>query len=88
MMLYKCHKKLMKGSEIMDIPTRNLSRYVKDKGINISKMSRDTKIPYISLYDSLINDSRDRDLRVGEFFTICDFLDVKCEDFAEEKEVV
>jgi hypothetical protein len=66
----------------MDVPTRNLSEYVKRTGINISKMSRDTGLPYVSLYDSLINDSRDRDLRVGEFFTICKFLGVKGERFA------
>ena len=77
----------------MDIPTRNLSKYVKEKGINLAKMSRDTGIPYIALYDSLMNDSRDRDLRVGEFFVICRFLGVKGEDFSEdpaepEKEVV
>ena len=70
----------------MDIPTRNLSKYVKEKGINLAKMSRDTGIPYIALYDSLMNDSRDRDLRVGEFFVICRFLGVKGEDFSEEPE--
>ncbi len=67
----------------MDVPTRNLSNYVKDKGINISKMSRDTGIPYMSIYDSLINKERDRDLRVGEMFTICRFLDVNPMDFAD-----
>ena len=34
----------------MDTLTKNLSRYVKDKGINVSKMSRDTGIPYMVLY--------------------------------------
>ncbi len=88
----KYHKKLMKEVREMDIPTRNLSKYVKEKGINLAKMSRDTGIPYIALYDSLMNDSRDRDLRVGEFFVICRFLGVKGEDFADnpepEKEMV
>lgn len=68
----------------MDIPTRNLSTYVKKTGINLSKMARDTGLPYMALYDSLINDSRDRDLRVGEFFLICKFLGVKGEAFAEK----
>lgn len=66
----------------MDIPTKNLSRYVKEKGINLSKMSRDTKIPYVSLYDSLLNPNRDRDLRAGEFLLVCKFLDVNPMDFA------
>lgn len=68
----------------MDTPTKKISEYVRNKGINISKMSRETGIPYMTLYDSLMNDSRNRDLRVGEFFVICRFLGVKGEDFAEE----
>ncbi len=68
----------------MDIPTRNLSEYVKATGANLAKMSRDTGIPYISIYDSLANESRDRDLRVGEFFRICNFLKMNPTDFAEE----
>ncbi len=69
----------------MDTPTKKLSEYVRSKGINLSKMSRDTGIPYVSLYDSLMNESRDRDLRVGEFFVICRFLGVKGEDFADKE---
>lgn len=70
----------------MDIPTKNLSVYVREKGINISKLSRDTAIPYVSLYDSLMNESRDRDLRVGEFFTVCAYLGVNPLDFNVEVE--
>ena len=66
----------------MDVPTKNLSRYVKEKGINLSKMSRDTKIPYVSLYDSLLNPNRDRDLRAGELCLVCKFLGVNPMDFA------
>ena len=69
----------------MDTPTKKLSEYVRSKGINLSKMSRDTGITYVSLYDSLMNESRDRDLRVGEFFVICRFLGVKGEDFADKE---
>lgn len=65
----------------MDRQTKRLSKYVKDKGINLSKMSRETGIPYISIYDSLVNKSRDRDLRVGEFFKICDYLRVDVKKF-------
>ena len=69
----------------MDLPTRNLSRYIKGKGINLSQMSRITSIPYMSLYDSLLNNDRDRDLRVGEFFRICEYLEVPAETFAKEE---
>lgn len=74
----------------MDIPTKNLSKYIKEKGINVSKMSRDTGISYMALYDSLMNPDRERDLRAGELFMVCDFLSVNPMDFAEEpdKEVV
>lgn len=73
----------------MDIPTRNLSKYVKEKGINISKMSRDTQISYMALYNSLMNSERERDLRAGEMLSVCQFLGVNPKDFAEpDKEVV
>lgn len=68
----------------MDIPTRNLRAYVKEKGFNLSEMSRKTNVPYMVLYDSLLNKDRDRDLRVGEFFTVCKFIGVDPRDFAEE----
>lgn len=66
--------------------TKNLARYVAETGIRMSTMSKKTGIPYAALYDSLINDSRDRDLRVGEFFKICEFLKKNPMDFAEEQE--
>ena len=50
----------------MDTATREISKYVKEKGINIANMSRALNIPYISLYDSLSNENRDRDLRADE----------------------
>ncbi|RHU85696.1 hypothetical protein DXC26_00490 [Clostridiaceae bacterium OM08-6BH] len=63
--------------------TKELSEYVRKTGINISKMSKETKIPYVALYDSLANEKRDRELRVDEFFTICRFLKINPMDFAE-----
>ena len=68
----------------MDIPTRNLSKYVQDKGINLSKMHRDTGLSYMALYDSLMNPDRDRDLRAGELFLVCRFLGVDHMDFADK----
>ncbi len=70
----------------MDIPTRNLSIYVKEKGINLSKMSRDTEIPYMALYDSLANPERNRDLRAGEMLSVCEFLGVNPMDFTNDLE--
>ena len=68
----------------MDVPTRNLSRYVRDKGINLARMSRATGISYRALYDSLANPDRERDLRAGELMGICKFLDVNPMDFNKE----
>lgn len=70
----------------MDIPTKNLAKYVREKGINISKMARETNIPYVSLYDSLANESRDRDLRAGEFLAVCSFLGVTPEELFQAEE--
>ena len=67
----------------MDAPTRHLSRYVKDRKVNLTQMSKALNIPYVSLYDSLANDARDRDLRVGEFFKICQYLKIPAETFAD-----
>ncbi len=66
--------------------TRNVSEYVRNKGINLSKLSRDTQIPYTAIYDSLANPDRGRDLRDYEFLKICTFLGVNPMDFAEDPE--
>lgn len=68
--------------------TLRVSDYVRTRGINLSKMSRDTGISYMALYDSLMNNERDRDLRDEEFLEVCGFLGVDPRDFAEKKEVV
>ncbi len=68
----------------MDIPTRNIAKYVRDKGINVTKLSKSTGIPYMALYDSLLNSERNRDLRLGEALSVCAFLEVDPRDFAEQ----
>lgn len=70
----------MRGQE-----TKNLAEYVRKLGVNISKMSRETGISYMAIYDSLFNDSRDRELRTWEFFAICKFLHVNPMDFADKE---
>ena len=70
--------------------TKNLAKYVKDKAINLSAMSRATGIPYGSLYASLGDQKRDRALSVDEAVLVCKFLGEKVDNFADkpEKEVV
>lgn len=65
----------------MDKPTRNLGEYIKKKGFNLSEISRKTKIPYMSLYDSLSNENRDRDLRAEEFLALCKHLELDPMEF-------
>ena len=60
----------------MSTITNNISQYIKDRGINVSKMSRELGIPYISLYNSLLNPSSERTLRDIEFMKICYFLEI------------
>lgn len=65
----------------------NISRYVKSKGIALSVMSRQTGIPYMALYDSLMNNRKDRQLRGRELISVCVFLGVDPREFAEETAV-
>jgi lambda repressor-like predicted transcriptional regulator len=66
----------------MSIVTKNISRYINKKGFNLKKLSRETGIPYNSLYSSLCNPTRNRDLRDDEFVKICSFIGVNPMDFA------
>ncbi|MCC8164388.1 MAG: helix-turn-helix transcriptional regulator [Lachnospiraceae bacterium] len=68
----------------MDAVTSNIAKYVKSRGINVSKMARDTGIAYMALYDSLLNNDRDRDIRGQELLKICVFLGVNPMDFADK----
>lgn len=68
----------------MDNLTENLSRYVKDKGINVSKLARDTGLSYMALYDSLLSERRDREIRGNELLKVCKFLGVNPTDFADD----
>lgn len=64
--------------------TKNLSEYVKKKGVNLSKIARDTGLSYSALYSSLMDAERERDLRDYEFMRVCFFLGVDPRDFAEK----
>lgn len=74
----------------MDGVTRNVAEYVRKKRINLSAMSRDTKIPYAALYASLVDESKDREIRGRELIAVSNFLGVDPRMFADkpEKEVV
>ena len=68
----------------MDNETINLSNYIKTKGFKLKTIAEKTNIPYSNLYDSLINKSRNRNLRAGEFIAICKFIEKDPMDFMKE----
>lgn len=71
-------------NEIIDEPTRNLSNYVKEKGINVSNMAKKTGLSYEALRSSLLKESVTRNLRAYEYFKICDFLNINPRDYVGE----
>ena len=68
----------------MDNVTNSIAAYVKEKGINISKMARVTGVPYPALYASLSGDKKKREIRGWELLAICKFLGVPPENFNED----
>ena len=71
----------VKEGNKMDI-TKNVANYVRENHISFTKLSNDTGIPYRCLYYSL-GKGGERELRVGEFFKICEVLEVNPLDFAD-----
>ena len=61
-----------------------VAKYVADKGISIKKISERTGIPYTSLYNSLMNTRRKRELRADEFMAVCIFIGVDPMLFADK----
>lgn len=71
------------GGEIMSLE-KNLAEYIKSKGINLTFLSKQIGVPYFSLYDSLANNNRNRELKGTELMLICKFLDKKPEEFMDK----
>lgn len=57
---------------------------MKEKGFNLSEVARKTGLDYQSLYTSLYDDKRERDLRTEELIPLCIFIGVNPMDFAED----
>ncbi len=67
-----------------DTATINVSNYVSRMGINISALSRETGIPDGILRRSIVK--KERDLRAGEFMSICNFLGKPPLDFYPDRD--
>lgn len=65
--------------------SRRIGIYMKDKGFNLSEIARKTGLNYQSLYVSLYDEKRERDLRAEELIPLCIFLDINPINFAEQE---
>lgn len=63
--------------------SRRIGVYMKDRGFNLSEVARKTGLDYQSLYASLYDEKRDRDLRTEELIPLCIFLNVDPREFAD-----
>ena len=64
----------------MDTVTKNVGKYIKSKGVAISKISSETGIKQGVLYPCF---SGRRSLRADEFLAVCAFLGVNPKSFSE-----
>ena len=62
-----------------------VGKHISKMGISLSKIARDTEIPYISLYNSLLNNESQRELRAREYIAICKHLEKDPMDFADKE---
>ncbi len=67
---------------------KNISKYIKEKGISLTVMSKRTGIPYYALYDSFANENKKRQLRGTELIAVCEFLEKDPRDFIDSNKEV
>ncbi len=65
--------------------SKKIGMYMKERGINLAEAARRTQLDYQSLYASLYDEKRNRDLRTEELIPLCIFLGVDPRDFAEPR---
>ena len=63
--------------------TKNLAEYLKSTAVNIAELSRRTGIPYQTLYASVGEEGRGRELKADELTSICRVLNLNPMDFAD-----
>lgn len=61
--------------------TKNVSDYIQEKGISVLRMCEKTGLSYKRIQPSL-STSGNRELRAGEFMTICQYIGVDPKVFA------
>lgn len=65
---------------------QKLTSLIKERGIKLTAIAEKTQIPYQTLYDSLFNKKKRRELRSSELIAVCAFLNVSPMEFADKKE--
>ena len=65
--------------------TNRVMDFLKKNGINLSELSRTSGVSYKLLYASVRDKNRKRGLRVDEFLSICEVLEVDPGTFAKEQ---
>ena len=53
-----------------------LSEIIKSRGINLTEAARSIGVPYMALYDSLKNRSKNREIKGKELVKLCKFLNI------------
>lgn len=61
--------------------TKNVSAYIQEKGISVLRMCEKTGLSYKRIQPSL-STSGNRELRAGEFMSICQYIGVDPKEFA------
>lgn len=74
------------GGDTMTLE-ENISKYIENRGIALTVVSRRTGISYMALYDSLKNKSKKREIRGKELVKLCKFLDIDFRELVEETAV-
>lgn len=65
--------------------TNRVMDFLRKNGINLSELSRTSGVSYKLLYASVRDKNRKRELRVDEFLSICEVLEVDPGTFAKEQ---
>lgn len=65
---------------------KNIAGFIKEKGIQLTVMSRATGIPYGALYDTFFNEKKERQIRGKELISVSDFLGINPKDFADQSD--
>lgn len=63
---------------------QKIGDYIKTRGITLTSIAESTRIPYGSLYSSLLDKQKSRELRSKEFMLVCRALEKSPYDFFDD----